>query len=94
MATLLVHFKVQDYEKWRPVFESEAETRKRFGCSGTHIFYNSADRNELIINLQWDSEENARRFLQSDELRQAMQRAGVVGQPETWFLEDGGRTPS
>ncbi|HWO72187.1 MAG TPA: antibiotic biosynthesis monooxygenase [Dehalococcoidia bacterium] len=94
MATMLVRFKVQDYDAFRPQFESGAETRKRFGCTGTHLFRNLDDPNEVTINLQWDTLENARRFLASDERRQALQRAGVIGEPEVWFVEDAGRTPS
>lgn len=93
-AIVLARFKVADYEKWREVFVSKAELRQSFGCTGTHIFYNAKDHGDVIINLQWDSEENATRFQNSDEMKQAMQEAGVVGPPEFIFLEDGGRTPS
>lgn len=93
-AIVLARFKVADYEKWREVFVSKAELRKPFGCTGTHIFYNAKDTGDVIVNLQWDSEENATKFLNSDELKQAMQEAGVTSAPEFIFLEDGGRTPS
>ena len=93
-AILLARLKVADYDKWRQVFESKADLRKAHGCTGTHIFYNAKDKNDVIINLQWDSMENATEFQSSNEFRQAMQEAGVVGQPDFTFLEDGGRTPS
>jgi hypothetical protein len=94
MATLLARFKVQDYDKWRQVFESKAELRKSAGCSGTHIFYNADDKNDVTVNFQWDTAENAKTFLSGDAARAAMQEAGVIGGPDAWVVEDGGRTPS
>jgi hypothetical protein len=94
VAIVLARFKVADYDKWRQIFESRADMRKSFGCTGTHIFYNARDKGDVIVNLQWDTEENALKFQASEELKQAMQEAGVQGPPEFTLLEDGGRTPS
>ena len=94
MAILLVRFKVADQAKWRQTFEEHADLRKRNGCTGTHIFYNAHDPTDIVINLQWDSEENAQKFLGSDEARAAMQASGMVDAPDTVFLDDGGRTPN
>ena len=94
MAIVLARLRVSDYDKWREVFESKADLRKSYGCNGTHIFYNAKDKNDVIINFQWDTEENATRFQQSEDIQKALQEGGVVGQPEFTFLEDGGRTPS
>ena len=93
-AIVLARLKVPDYDKWRPVFESYAELRKSHGCTGTHIFRNAHEPTEPIINMQWDSEENARRFFSGDELRAAMQEAGMSAPPDVTFLEDAGRTAS
>jgi len=93
-AILLTRFKVADYDKWRQTFEEHTDLRKRNGCTGTHIFRNANDPTEVVINLQWDSEENAQKFLASAEARAAMQESGMVGAPDMVFLEDGGRTAS
>jgi heme-degrading monooxygenase HmoA len=94
VAIVLARFKVADYDKWRQVFESKADLRKEHGCTGTHIFYNAHDNTDVIVNFQWDSEENAQGFLSGTEARAAMQEAGVAGSPDVIMLEDGGRTPS
>jgi heme-degrading monooxygenase HmoA len=46
------------------------------------------DPREVTIFLDWDSLERARRFAASDDLKQTMQKAGVVGDPDVRFLED------
>jgi heme-degrading monooxygenase HmoA len=55
---------------------------------GGRILRNADDPNELLILLEWDSLENARRFANVDDLREAMQQAGVADQPDVYFLEE------
>ena len=94
MAILLVRHKVADYDKWRQIYDDDAEARKAAGCTGTHLFRNAKDPNDVTINFQWDSIEHAEQFFASPKLHEVLQNAGVVGQPEVWFVEDAGRTPS
>ena len=89
MPYLLVRHKVEDYEQWKPVFDHDhGATRKRSGSKGGWILRNAFDPNELVILLEWDSSENARHFLNADETREAMQRAGVTDEPDVYFLEE------
>jgi quinol monooxygenase YgiN len=91
-AIMLSHFRVEDQARWRQVFESNVELRRNAGCLGTHIFHDAHDPNDVLVNFQWDSEENASKFMSSPEARQAMSDAGVIGTPQMWFVSDGGRT--
>jgi heme-degrading monooxygenase HmoA len=88
MPFVLVRHKVQDYAKWKPVFDEHGATRKASGSKGGHLFRSADDPNDLVILLEWDDEKKARQFVQSEDLRQAMQRAGVSGQPEIHFLDE------
>jgi heme-degrading monooxygenase HmoA len=89
MPYLLVRHKVEDYERWKPVFDHDhGATRERSGSKGGWILRNAFDPNELVILLQWDSSENARHFLNADETMEAMQRAGVTDEPDVYFLEE------
>lgn len=92
MPYLLVRHKVQDYARWRPVYDEHGATRKAGGCKGTHVFRSADNPNEIVVLLEWDDLANARRFAQSPDLREIMQRAGVTGQPDISFLDDAGRT--
>jgi heme-degrading monooxygenase HmoA len=89
MPYLLVRHKVEDYERWKPVFDHDhGATRARRGSKGGRILRNADDPNELVILLEWDNLENAQRFANADDLKDAMQRAGVVDQPDVYFLEE------
>jgi quinol monooxygenase YgiN len=94
MAIVLVHFKVEDQARWRQAFEDDAAIRQAGGCTGTHVFYNAKDPNDVFINLQWDSEENVGKFMSDPAVQKLMAEAGIMGAPDFWFLEDGGRTAS
>lgn len=89
MPYLLVHHKVTDYEQWKSAFDAHSVTRQANGCRGGQLFRNTADPNELVVLLEWDVLERARQFVQSEDLRAVMQRAGVVGHPTISFLKDG-----
>jgi heme-degrading monooxygenase HmoA len=88
MPYLLIRHKVEDYAKWKPVYDQHGTTRKASGSQGSQLFRNANDPNELVILFEWDDLEKARRFVQSEDLRRAMQRAGVADQPDIYFLEE------
>jgi heme-degrading monooxygenase HmoA len=89
MPYLLVRHKVEDYERWKPVFDHDhGATREQRGSKGGRILRNADDPNELVILLEWDSFDNARQFANADELGEAMQRAGVADQPDVYVLEE------
>ena len=47
----------------------------------------TAAANEVVVLFEWDSVENAQAFASSDNLREAMQKAGVVSKPNIYFLD-------
>lgn len=91
MAYILVRHKVQDYATWKPGFDDHASTREASGSKGGFVFRNTDDPNEVVVLLEWDDLEKARRFSQSDDLREKMQEVGVVDQPDVYFLDEADR---
>jgi quinol monooxygenase YgiN len=88
MPYVLIRHKVEDYAKWKSVFDEHGPARKASGCKGGQLLRSADNPNELVILLEWNEIANARQFVQSDDLRQAMQRAGVTGQPDVFFLDE------
>jgi heme-degrading monooxygenase HmoA len=88
MPYLLVRHKVEDYARWRPIYDEHGATRKASGSAGGRVFRSADNPNEVVILLEWDDLEKARQFAQSEDLRQTMQRAGVVDQPDVYFLNE------
>lgn len=88
MVHVLVRHKVSDYSRWKEAFDSHLNTRKRFGELGFRLFHAADDPRDIFVLLDWQTVEEARKFMNSEELRNAMERAGVVGSPEIQYLED------
>lgn len=89
MANVLVRLNVQQYNKWRPIFDEFAALRKTHGSRGGRLFWANDKPNQVSILFDWDTLEHARGFFQLDEVRAGMQRAGVQGSPDLTFVESG-----
>lgn len=85
---LLIKHTVEDYETWKSQFDEHASTRAEYGERGYRLFHGSDDPNEITILFEWDSAENARSFLDESDLREVMDAAGVIGDPEVYFLDE------
>ncbi len=88
MPYALVRHKVEDYERWKPVFDEDSENRKAAGSKGYRLFRNSDDPNETFILFEVEDIEKYRQFGQSEELRQKMQQAGIADKPDFYFLDE------
>ena len=88
MPSVLIRHKVQDYSNWKPLFDAHSSTRRAAGSKGGRLFRSADDRDELFILLEWDDMARAREFVESQELRDAMKRAGVADQPDIYLLID------
>jgi heme-degrading monooxygenase HmoA len=88
MKQILIRLTVQDYTKWKPVFDDYASVRKTSGSHGGRLFRNADNPNEVLVLWDWGDLESGRQFFQSQGLRETMQRAGVTGRPEVYYLDE------
>jgi hypothetical protein len=86
MPYILIDHTVEDYDEWKPHFDDHASTRAEGGSQGGQLFHKEGKPNEIVGLFEMDSLENAHEFV-SDDLREKMQEAGVVGEPDVQFLE-------
>lgn len=88
MPYLLIHHSVQDFHTWKPIYDEHDAIRRANGEQDAHLYRDPAHPNTLTMVFRWDNLERARLFAQSDDLRETMMRAGVIGQPDIWFLDE------
>ncbi len=91
MAQLIIRHKVKDYGKWKPLFDEHGAKRKAAGSRGGRLFRSEKDANEVVIFFEWEDLGKAHKFTESEDLRQTMEHAGVVGKPDLYFLEEIGK---
>lgn len=91
MPHLAVRHQVQGYNRWKPVFDRFAPQRQTAGEIPYQIYHTDEDPNHIILLFEWDTMANAKAFVASDseDLRSAMEEAGVVGEPVFFFLNAG-----
>lgn len=94
MSYVLVRITVEDFEKWKTVFEQAASLRQSYGSKGVRIFRSVDTPNEAVIVGEYQDLERARQLFQSEEFRAAIQRAGVTGRPEVSFLKEVAQLPA
>ena len=87
MTHLMVKIKVEDYEKWRPVFDENRDLRVQRGERSEEVFQAEEDPNSVTVLYEWDDPEHVREYFGSDQLKEAMKKAGVMGEPELAVLE-------
>ena len=84
--------KVEDYKKWKPVFDEHGSVRKKKGSKGAIIYRSSNDPNELVVITEWETLEDAKNFSMAEDLKISMKKAGVKGLPELYYLEEVDKT--
>ena len=92
MPYLLVKHKIEDYAKWKPVYDKHEAMRKVSGAKEARLYRSASNPNEITLLFEWDDFANARKFAESEDLKNAMKQAGVTGPPEVSFLEEIERT--
>jgi hypothetical protein len=92
MPYFLVRQKVEDYAKWKQVFDEHAAVRATVGSKGGYVYRNSGDPNEVFVLLEVTDLQKGREFAKSEDLRKTMQRAGVTDKPDLYFLGEAERT--
>ena len=88
LTYVLVIHRVEDFDKWKSVYDEDGATRKSKGSKGSHLLRNTNDLNHLVVMTEWDNLESAKNFAESEDLSKTMQKAGVVGRPAVFYLEE------
>jgi heme-degrading monooxygenase HmoA len=88
MVHVLVRHKVADFTRWKEAFDAHFSKRMSAGEIGFRLFQGVDDPRDVTLLVDWDTLEHARQFMKSDELRNAMQKAGVQGTADVQFIED------
>jgi hypothetical protein len=82
---MFVRHKVNDYAAWRKFYDDF--DRKSLGATAHAVYQNPDDPSDITVTHDFDTLATAKAFAESDELREVMGRAGVVGQPDIWFAD-------
>ncbi len=88
MASMLIQHTVKDYAVWKKVFDAGLDLRKSNGELSAQVYRDASDPFKITTINKWNSVDNAQKFAHSPELKAAMDKAGVVGVPAVYFLNE------
>ncbi|MBV8567728.1 MAG: cyclase [Methylobacteriaceae bacterium] len=87
MASLIVQHKVRDYDAWRPAFDAHKSSQVGAGLTNGRVYRKTDDPNDIVILFDVADVAKARAWTGGEDLRTAMQNAGVLGRPSLHFVE-------
>ena len=88
MSSVYIRHRVADFDAWKVAFDDHSTVRRDHGLADASLLRDDDDTSMVTIVLNTDDTARARELLASDDLRETMQNAGVVSQPEVWIASD------
>lgn len=86
MTILRIGHKVESFEGWKKVFDSDPISRKQSGARRYRIFQLTDDPNYVIIDLEFDNLKNAELTLASLNKLWSNVEGKVIFKPQTQIL--------
>jgi quinol monooxygenase YgiN len=80
---------VADYTAWKKVYDDFEPTRKKMGVFYQSVHQSSDYSNDVTVIHDFHSPEQAKAFINSPNLKAAMEKAGVKGYPQIWSATKG-----
>lgn len=77
-----ISFPVKSFDEWKPGFVNHGDARKAHSCQGAKVYTQSGDKSKVVVVMNWSDKGLMEKFGASPDLKEAMQKSGVVGPPE------------
>lgn len=87
MTYLLIRHEVNDFDHWKTAYDNHKSARDEADLREMYLLQNRYNHNEVVILFEAKNEHKAQDFIESEDLKEAMKGAGVVGTPEIRMLD-------
>jgi hypothetical protein len=78
---------VKDFAVWKKIFDEHESMRKANGITVRAIGRDMKNPNKVLLFLNIEDLQKAKDFSMSKDLKEAMQKSGVISKPETVFVD-------
>jgi heme-degrading monooxygenase HmoA len=82
---MVVQVRVRDFDTWKAAFDEHEVARRAHGARRHWLYRTAEDPNDVVVAIEFPTDEAARAFTDDPSLRETMQRAGVEGEPHIHF---------
>jgi hypothetical protein len=83
---MLVRHKVRDFSVWKRGYDAHLSKRTDAGLTEKHLLRGATDSNEVVLLFVARDLSRAKTFAESTDLRETMQKLGVLDKPDIYFL--------
>jgi hypothetical protein len=87
MNHVLARHKVENFEKWKAVYDADAEIRREAGLNEVFVLRNVNDPLEVFVLATVDDLSKAHAYSDSPDLIEKMVAAGVTDRPDIVYLD-------
>ncbi len=83
---MLIRHKVRNFSEWKRGYDAHLPKRSEAGLTEKYLLRGADDPNEVILLFEAKDINRAKAFAESADLKDAMQKAGVVDKPNIYSL--------
>jgi len=84
MANVIMSHKVKDFDSWLSAFDADKARREGEDMKELGIYRTQDNGNEFMIMFEVQDVSKFRSMMDSPELKETMQEAGVLEPPQIW----------
>jgi len=88
MPYMIIRHAVEDFDAWKAKYVAHQPARQQAALHEMLLLRDVDDPNEITLVFKAGDLEAARSFAESADLRERMQQAGVVGEPQFWLMDE------
>ena len=83
---MLVRHRVKDFSEWKRGYDAHLPKRVEAGLTEKYLLRSAREPNEVILLFAAQDLDRAKAFAESVDLRETMQKVGVIDKPDIYFL--------
>ena len=84
---LLIRHNVQDFTEWKRGYDAHLPRRNEAGLTEKYLLQSADNPNEVVVLFEAKDLDRAKAFAESADLRDAMEKVGVMDKPDIYFLK-------
>jgi quinol monooxygenase YgiN len=88
MVHTIARFQVENFEKFKQVYESRTDLRAAAGSKGSQILIDPSDSKAVTLIEEWSSQEDFKKFMGRDDMKGAMKDATILGPPDIQLFKN------
>lgn len=85
---MLARINVKDFADWKAGYDTHRHARDAAGLTEKYLLQDVDDPNKITLLFEAEDLRRAEEFSNSDDLIREMEKSGVTGEPEMYFLEN------